>query len=598
MAALRVQQASVADRLSEHFLWRLRHALVADVIASSIANGLIAANPFEFDGRSCLRFRLSASAAERTDSELVSSIRSVEQVVLGLGPRHRFIFEDGEVVIDESFTPVRVKRSGASEISLQIKSPTAGQSLTTGMSRDWVDLVELISRKAVRPSAGDLAALLLLARGVDSSDLTLAETVGKLSKPRLVSIILCEVDGFEDRILHLLARGLVLPGESVVTRLGQAGSRAEVRQAAKRGVRRHVLAIAGSRYDAESHELPIQDASKGQLPLMVVSELKSGIPKSLRAAADLQLTCPSLNSELVRHVIEAVTGEVCGASFEEMDFSLIGLDDLDLAVGQGNSAAEAAERLVAIAQDRVPATDRTRRSDSIAKARSGRSVLGSSSPEIAAAKEVHDMSGYPEALYHWTSDLKSDLDLWKTGSLGWEAVGASLLLSGPPGTGKTAFARSLAKTLGVSLLETSVSAWLQPSHLGAVLKAMQTSFSDAAAHSPTVLFVDEIDGIGMRANSAREHADYWNSVVNNLLEQLNPSVRAKGIIFVGATNRPDEIDPALRRAGRLKPHIEIGLPNTDALVGIFRHHLGSDLATVVRSAPDLETSHFLSESSL
>jgi len=499
--------------------------MVADVIASSIANGLIEAIPFESKGTSCLRFRLSESAADKTDHELVRSIRSVEQVVLGLGPRHRFIYEDGEVVIDEYFTPVRVKRSGASEISLQIKSPTEGKNLTTCISSDWVDLVELINRKAVRPSAGDLAALLLLAQGVGSSDLTLAETVDRLSKPRSISIIFCAVDGFEDRILHLLVRGLVLPGESVVTQLGQAGSRAEVRQAAKRGVRRHVLALAGSRYHAESHEQPIQDASKGQLPLMVVSELKSGIPKSLRAAADLQLTCPSLNNEVVCHVIEAVTGEACGASLEDTDFSLIGLDDLDLAVGQGNSAAEAAERLVAIAKDRIPAADRLRR----AKARSGRGVLGSSSPEIAAAKEVHDMSGYPEALYHWTADLKSDLDLWKTGSLGWEAVGASLLLSGPPGTGKTAFARSLAKTLGVSLLETSVSAWLQPSHLGAVLKAMQGSFSDAAVHSPTVLFVDEIDGIGVRANSAREHADYWNSVVNNLLELLIHRLGLEGL---------------------------------------------------------------------
>ena len=162
MATLPFQQASVAARLSKHFHWRLGHALVADVIASSIANGLIEAIPFESKGTSCLRFRLSESAADKTDHELVRSIRSVEQVVLGLGPRHRFIYEDGEVVIDEYFTPVRVKRSGASEISLQIKSPTEGKNLTTCISSDWVDLVELINRKAVRPSAGDLAALLLL----------------------------------------------------------------------------------------------------------------------------------------------------------------------------------------------------------------------------------------------------------------------------------------------------------------------------------------------------------------------------------------------------------------------------------------------------
>ena len=593
-----IQEPSVGARLTQHFLWRLRHALAADLIASSIENGLIEASPFGLERSSGLLFRPSVTAAEKTEGELLRLIRSFEQIGLGLGHRHRFIFDDGEIVVDDSLSPVRVKRSGARQIILRKVLNGGAHGPTKPVDANQFDLLNIIREKVVRPLAGDVAALLLLARGIGDTNLTLKETIGKLTKPRSISTIFCDVGEFEDRTLQLLARGLLLPGESIVTQVGQASSRAEVRQAAKRGARRNVVAIAGSRYASDSHDQAISEASKGQLPLMVVSELKSGIPKSLAAAADLQLTCPSLNSELVRHVIEAVTGEVCGASFEEADFSLIGLDDLDLAVGQGNSAAEAAERVAAIAQDRIPAADRTRRSDSIAKARSGRSVLGSSAPEIAAAKEVHDMSGYPEALYHWTSDLKSDLDLWKTGSLGWEAIGASLLLSGPPGTGKTAFARSLAKTLGVSLLETSVSAWLQPSHLGAVLKAMQASFSDAAVHSPTVLFVDEIDGIGVRTNSAREHADYWNSVVNNLLELLNPSVRAKGVIFVGATNRPDDIDPALRRAGRLKPHIEIGLPNTDALVGIFRHHLGSGLATVVRSAPDFETKHFRSESAL
>jgi SpoVK/Ycf46/Vps4 family AAA+-type ATPase len=58
-----------------------------------------------------------------------------------------------------------------------------------------------------------------------------------------------------------------------------------------------------------------------------------------------------------------------------------------------------------------------------------------------------------------------------------------------------------------------------------------------------------------------------------------------GVIVIGATNRPENIDPALLRSGRLKPHIEIGLPDTGALVGILRHYLRDDLETVVASAP-------------
>lgn len=120
-------------------------------------------------------------------------------------------------------------------------------------------------------------------------------------------------------------------------------------------------------------------------------------------------------------------------------------------------------------------------------------------------------------------------------------------------------------------------------HLGDVLLRMKTAFEEAASHAPIILFIDEIDSIGRRQDPSRDYADYWNAVVNQLLELMDGAVKQEGIIIVGATNRPDDIDEALVRSGRLETHVRISKPDTDALTGILAHHLGPDLDGVLQT---------------
>ncbi|MGO7209356.1 AAA family ATPase, partial [Rhizobium ruizarguesonis] len=80
----------------------------------------------------------------------------------------------------------------------------------------------------------------------------------------------------------------------------------------------------------------------------------------------------------------------------------------------------------------------------------------------------------------------------------WTEVDRGLLLSGPPGTGKTMFAGALARSCGAHLVATSVARWQAAGHLDDTLKAMRKCFEEAIAHKPSILFVDEFDGIGDR----------------------------------------------------------------------------------------------------
>ncbi|TWB41196.1 AAA family ATPase [Nitrospirillum pindoramense] len=196
---------------------------------------------------------------------------------------------------------------------------------------------------------------------------------------------------------------------------------------------------------------------------------------------------------------------------------------------------------------------------------------------LPAGPTLDQLAGMDEAVA-WGRQLAEDLADYRAGRIGWDAVEHGVVLAGPPGTGKTTFAAALARSCGVPLILGSHASWQAAGHQGEMLKAMNATFAEAAEASPCILFIDEIDGFTSRtASSHGYNSTYQRQIVNALLEHLDGVEGRQGVVVVGATNMPEVVEPALLRPGRLERVITIPVPDTAALIGIFRHHLGTDL---------------------
>ncbi|GAB5360092.1 hypothetical protein AAMO2058_000597700 [Amorphochlora amoebiformis] len=147
-----------------------------------------------------------------------------------------------------------------------------------------------------------------------------------------------------------------------------------------------------------------------------------------------------------------------------------------------------------------------------------------------------------------------------------------VLLYGPPGTGKTLLARALANNIEAKFLKVVASA-IVDKYIGESARIIREMFGYARDHEPCVIFMDEVDAIGGRRFSEGTSAD--REIQRTLMELLNQldgfEVLGK-VKMIMATNRPDTLDPALLRPGRLDRKIEIPLPNEQARQEILKIH--------------------------
>jgi DNA polymerase III delta prime subunit len=192
---------------------------------------------------------------------------------------------------------------------------------------------------------------------------------------------------------------------------------------------------------------------------------------------------------------------------------------------------------------------------------------------IASGPALADLSGLGPAR-DWGLELARDLADFKAGTISWDDVDTGALISGPPGTGKTLFAEALARTCGLPIIVTSAAQWQAAGYLNDHLKAMRECFRDAQSKEPALLFIDELDAIGSRTIRDSHNGDYKRQVINGLLELLDGFERRRGLVVIGATNHPENIDNAILRPGRLDRHFEISLPDAATRQQIFECHAG------------------------
>lgn len=161
---------------------------------------------------------------------------------------------------------------------------------------------------------------------------------------------------------------------------------------------------------------------------------------------------------------------------------------------------------------------------------------------------------------------------------------AGILLWGPPGCGKTLVAKAVANESKANFISIKGPELLNK-YVGESERAVRSLFARARSSAPCILFFDEMDALVPKRDDSLSDAS--SRVVNALLTELDGVGDRSGIYVVGATNRPDCIDPAIRRPGRLGTSVFVGLPTAEERVDILRTIYSNTITTTTTTKKDI-----------
>ena len=158
-----------------------------------------------------------------------------------------------------------------------------------------------------------------------------------------------------------------------------------------------------------------------------------------------------------------------------------------------------------------------------------------------------------------------------------------MLLVGPPGTGKTLLARAVAGEAHVPFFSLSGSEFVEM-FVGVGAARVRDLFQQAEAKAPCIVFIDELDALGkIRVQSPMGSHEEREQTLNQLLAEMDGFDSRKGVIIMGATNRPEVLDPALLRPGRFDRQVLVDKPDVRGREAILRIH-----ARGVKTAPEVD----------
>lgn len=304
------------------------------------------------------------------------------------------------------------------------------------------------------------------------------------------------------------------------------------------------------------------DTLQSGVRLCCIYTADENVPAAYKTVADGIAVLPPVDADLVRAACLRTVGRAPSPR-ELKTLGRLPVPLLSVALSKGRSLAQgvALARRLMVAQ----LEEAGKETETVAQA-----------PVVPPGPKLEDLHGLGEAAA-WGLSLAADLADYQAGRIGWDDVDRGALISGPPGTGKTTFALAVGRTCGVPVFVHSFARWQAAGYLNDMLKAMRKAFQEAQGSAPCILFVDEVDSVGDRTKIRDQNASYATQVINAFLECLDGAEARTGVVVIGATNHPDQIDEAIRRPGRLDRDLRIALPDGDARVGIMRHHLRGSL---------------------
>lgn len=162
-----------------------------------------------------------------------------------------------------------------------------------------------------------------------------------------------------------------------------------------------------------------------------------------------------------------------------------------------------------------------------------------------------------------------------------------VLMYGPPGTGKTLIARAVANETGAFFFLIN-GPEIMSKMAGESESNLRKAFEDAERNAPSIIFIDEIDSIAPKRD--KTNGEVERRVVSQLLTLMDGMRSRANIVVIAATNRPNSIDPALRRFGRFDREIDIGIPDPTGRLEILRIHTKN-----MKLAPDVDLELLASE---
>jgi cell division protease FtsH len=192
-----------------------------------------------------------------------------------------------------------------------------------------------------------------------------------------------------------------------------------------------------------------------------------------------------------------------------------------------------------------------------------------------------DVAGVDEA----KQELQEVVDFLANGEK-YRKIGAKLpkgvLLVGPPGTGKTLLAKAIAGEAGVPFLSMAGSEFVEL-YVGVGASRVRDLFNRAKRQAPCIVFIDELDAVGKtRGSNPAGGNDEREQTLNQLLTEMDGFDGNQGVIVIAATNRPETLDPALRRPGRFDRQVLVDRPDRSGRLAILQVHsrgvsLGEDV---------------------